>query len=69
MNPIEREPVCPLCGGPNACAMAAGDRSVADCWCIRAKLQPDALARVPAEKQNRACVCQACGTGVAAAKG
>lgn len=66
MKPIEREPVCPLCGASNDCAMAAGDRSVADCWCIRAKLQPEVLARVPAEKQNRACVCQGCATGVVA---
>ena len=62
MKAIEREPSCPLCGAPNGCAMAA-NKAVVECWCVRAKLDPAALARVPAEKVNLACVCAKCGAG------
>ncbi|TXK30998.1 cysteine-rich CWC family protein [Ottowia sp. GY511] len=53
---------CPLCGGPNGCAMAqvvAGAAPVA-CWCRDADFAPELLARVPPEARRRACICAAC---------
>ncbi|MBX3464329.1 MAG: cysteine-rich CWC family protein [Planctomycetes bacterium] len=52
---------CPLCGGPNACAMAAG--SSTPCWCAAATIAPAALARVPEAARGRACLCRTCATG------
>jgi len=49
---------CPLCGGGNACAMAAGDGS--PCWCVAAVFGEALLARVPLDARGRACVCAAC---------
>ncbi|MFN3375806.1 MAG: cysteine-rich CWC family protein [Burkholderiaceae bacterium] len=51
---------CPLCGGPNGCAMAAG-LPPERCWCMQAPLDPAALARIPATDRGLRCVCAACG--------
>ncbi len=50
---------CPLCGGPNACAMETGAPAEA-CWCTRVPFPADVLARVPAEARNTRCVCASC---------
>jgi len=54
---------CPLCAGPNACAMerqrATGEPQPA-CWCTQATFAPDLLTRVPAEARDRTCICAAC---------
>lgn len=59
--------LCPLCGRPNGCVLAAGSGSNLDCWCFRLRFRPDLLARVPEHARGRACVCEACwragGTG------
>jgi hypothetical protein len=55
----DRDASCPLCGAANDCAMA-NNRAVTECWCIRAKIPPAVLARIPAAKANSACVCQKC---------
>ena len=57
----DRDATCPLCAAPNDCAMAA-NRAVTTCWCIRTPIPPAVLARVPANKANSACVCEACAT-------
>jgi hypothetical protein len=49
---------CPLCGGGNACAMAAGDAS--PCWCVTAVFDDALLARVRLAARGRACICAAC---------
>ena len=54
------EDTCPLCGGKNNCAAAAG-RPIETCWCYSAKLDKVALARIPEEAQNKYCICPACG--------
>ena len=54
---------CPLCGGPNDCAPAACGRFDTDCWCSRAAVSPDALARVPEAERGRACLCPRCARG------
>ncbi len=54
---------CPLCGGPNACAMEAQrltGQPQPPCWCTRVTFEADTLARVPPAAQNRACICARC---------
>ena len=53
---------CPLCGGPNACAMAspATGQSPQPCWCVRETFSPALLQRLPPQAQGKACICQAC---------
>lgn len=48
---------CPICGGPNACGIAAGDTT---CWCFTASIPAAALERVPDEAKDRTCICAAC---------
>lgn len=55
---------CPLCGGPNACAIAAG-RDAETCWCMTVVVDPDAIARIPAEAQGKVCICERCARGAA----
>ena len=54
---------CPLCGQPNRCAMEVQrETGVAQppCWCTGVSFDAALLARVPAEAQQRACICHAC---------
>jgi hypothetical protein len=50
---------CPLCGQPNACAMA-GASAPGPCWCARVHFSADLLAQVPEAARNKACICAAC---------
>ncbi|WP_183636104.1 cysteine-rich CWC family protein [Niveibacterium umoris] len=59
--------VCPLCGGLNHCAPAQTGRLDVECWCTRVTISTDALARVPAELINKACLCPRCAAGLDAA--
>lgn len=52
---------CPLCGGANDCAIAAG-RPPETCWCMTAAIDPDAIASIPPEAQGRVCICARCGS-------
>ena len=54
---------CPLCGGDNACAMAAagGEPAACEtCWCRTTTVPATAIARVPEPLRGRACICQRC---------
>jgi hypothetical protein len=52
---------CPLCGGPNACALAApGAGPEAPCWCAPERFDRALLARIPAGAVGRACICRRC---------
>ena len=53
-------PLCPLCGGPNACVPAACGTFDRPCWCESAVFDAALLARVPAAERGRACVCADC---------
>jgi hypothetical protein len=50
---------CPLCGGPNRCAMVSGRRV---CWCFAFKISAELLERVPVDARERACMCEGCVT-------
>lgn len=58
--------VCPLCGGANQCTPAATGRFDTPCWCATATMAPEALARIPPEQLNRACLCPRCAAGIQA---
>ena len=58
---------CPLCGGDNACAVAASGRTDTPCWCASADFPAPLLDRIPAEHRMRACVCAGCVRGANAA--
>jgi len=49
---------CPLCGGPNDCAMVKNDPGT--CWCFSTPIPDAVLAQLPEEARNVACVCRAC---------
>lgn len=57
---------CPICGEPNACALAAARgeggaaQTVAPCWCVGRSFAPALLARATARDGGRACVCRRC---------
>ena len=52
---------CPLCSGLNECAIASPDGvDPQSCWCMTAYISPQALARIPPEQVNRACLCPRC---------
>lgn len=54
------EPRCPLCGGPNGCAVAASGDFATPCWCRDVVFTPELLARVPEAARDRACICRPC---------
>ncbi|HWL72580.1 MAG TPA: cysteine-rich CWC family protein [Burkholderiaceae bacterium] len=51
---------CPLCGGPNQCAMAGTSASASPCWCEQADFSAALLASVPTNAKGRFCICQRC---------
>jgi hypothetical protein len=54
---VNRTDLCPLCGAPNACGVAAGN---SDCWCFTTGVPTEVIDRIPAEERDRVCVCPAC---------
>ncbi|MBC5785550.1 cysteine-rich CWC family protein [Ramlibacter sp. USB13] len=61
---------CPLCGAANRCAMELERETglpQGPCWCTQAAFGADLLACVPPEAKDRACICQNCARGAAAA--
>ena len=57
-NPIDTA-VCPLCGGPNRCAMA-DDPNAAECWCESVEIPDGLLELIPKYEFRRTCICQTC---------
>ena len=53
--------VCPLCGGPNACAPAQSGSFATVCWCASATLDRAVLDRLAGSTGARAaCICRHC---------
>jgi len=59
---------CPLCGGSNRCAMAAGQNDE-PCWCTKVTLTAAMLERIPVAQRGVACICAACAAALARASG
>ncbi len=52
---------CPLCGGPNRCAMAQPEpQQHTPCWCTRAQFSAQLLQQVPEVARGKACICPDC---------
>ncbi len=51
---------CPLCAGPNRCAMAAGGTDASACWCTSVRFSAALLDRIPQAQRGVACVCASC---------
>jgi hypothetical protein len=60
--PAIAQPMCPLCGGRNACVPAACGHFDAPCWCRDLAFAPEVLARIPLAQRGVACVCATCAT-------
>ncbi len=56
--------ICPLCGGVNQCAPAEAGVFDVECWCNMTAINPEAIARIPADLTNKACLCPGCATGL-----
>ena len=68
-TPTPPADLCPICGGPNLCAMEIGRVTGVmqePCWCTKVKFSQKVLERIPAEAANTACVCAACRAAIAA---
>jgi hypothetical protein len=52
--------VCPLCGRPNHCELAARGNHEGPCWCWEVRPAPEALRRIPPAAKRRACLCREC---------
>ncbi|MGG1635162.1 cysteine-rich CWC family protein [Paenibacillus sp. NRS-1760] len=50
---------CPLCNGPNDCAMEENN-AAKDCWCFQKSFPSTLLEAVPEELKNKACICRNC---------
>ncbi|MDO9002922.1 MAG: cysteine-rich CWC family protein [Aquabacterium sp.] len=51
---------CPLCAGPNGCAMAAGGSVDSPCWCRSVVFGAEVLAQVPQAQRGQVCICARC---------
>ncbi len=51
--------ICPLCGEPNHCAVAA-DPAATECWCEFVEFPRELLALIPEDAVRKTCVCQKC---------
>ncbi len=51
---------CPLCGAANQCTLTNPATATLPCWCFSTPISADALARIPAEARQQACLCPAC---------
>jgi hypothetical protein len=58
--------LCPLCGNANQCALATASEAAAPCWCFSTSVSKAALARLPAEQIDKACLCPNCAPGLEA---
>jgi hypothetical protein len=54
---------CPLCGGPNGCAMNANANADVACWCMQVDIDADSLQRANATGNTASCICAACAMG------
>lgn len=52
--------LCPICGRPNGCRLAADGPSPEPCWCTLIEISEKVLRLVPAAAIGRACVCRQC---------
>lgn len=59
---MEQKHICPLCGGPNECAMAENGNDGSHCWCRELVINSAALAKVRKSTAGKSCICKRCAT-------
>lgn len=59
MSPKIDTAVCPLCGKPNDCAVAA-DPNATECWCEDVEFPQELFDQVPENAFRKVCICRAC---------
>jgi hypothetical protein len=59
MRPKINAAICPLCGEPNDCALAA-DPDAAECWCDDLEFPQELLDQVPINAVHQTCICRTC---------
>ena len=64
MQPSQTE-LCPLCGNANQCSLADGAETTVPCWCFAVTISQKALAHIPPEQIDKACLCPRCAAGIA----
>lgn len=52
--------LCPLCGRPNDCVVAAGGKVGDPCWCWGVRAAPEALEQIPHALRQKVCLCRQC---------
>jgi hypothetical protein len=58
-HPSAKAALCPLCGEPNLCALAA-DPEATECWCDSVVFPEELLKQIPDEAVRKICVCKKC---------
>ncbi len=53
-------PLCPICGGPNSCAVSAAGSFEVECWCQALRFPEPLLQAVPEAMTGQACICRNC---------
>ncbi|MCS3466532.1 hypothetical protein M2401_000242 [Pseudomonas sp. JUb42] len=51
---------CPVCGFSNSCILADPRTVAQPCWCFSVSIEPERLARLPADLRDKACLCPRC---------
>lgn len=51
---------CPVCGMSNRCTLADPRTADKPCWCFSVEIDPAALAALPDDLRNKACLCPRC---------
>jgi hypothetical protein len=54
--------ICPLCGGPNECALAQTGGTDTQCWCHKATINPTTIVLAHRSLNNKSCICKRCAT-------
>lgn len=57
---VSRDPVCPVCGQLNGCALARTGSFAEPCWCAEVEISADAIAKIPEEMRGKSCICHNC---------
>ena len=56
----KQDHICPLCGGPNECALAQNGSPGTPCWCREVTIDSAVLANAHKTLHNESCICKQC---------
>lgn len=58
--------ICPLCDGPNECAMAQPGGIGTDCWCRDVAINSNVISMADRTRNFNSCICKQCATATTA---